>query len=68
MWPRGGKEGTLARLALHPPEELFDLLSFLKENTDKIFNIIDFSDLPIFYNSENQVPDALRIIVKVNKN
>ena len=67
MWPRGGKEGALARLAVHPPDELFDLLYFLKAHADKIFNIINFSDLPPFYTSNNQVPDVLRTIVRVDE-
>jgi len=64
MWPRGGKERTLSKLAIHPPEKLFDLLDFLKLNSKIIFDIIDFSDLPLFYTSKNQVPNTLRTIIR----
>lgn len=65
MWPRGGKEGTLTELAVHPPDELFKLLNFLKIHSTQIFEIIKFNDLPSFYTMNNQVPDALRTIVEI---
>lgn len=65
IWPRGGKEATLTNLAMRPPKELFKLLNFLKANEKIVFKIIDFSQLPAFYTHDNQVPSALRTVVKV---
>ena len=64
--PRGAKEGTLSRLTEKPPNELFNLFSFFNTHSEELFDTIDFCNLPRFYSANNQLPSAIRTIVRVN--